>query len=138
MQVYEPELARAIACEDPLVKIGTDQFEQGVRRLQELLKRPQESNADQVFDLCDSLCESSRELLFRLNRVSGDDLRHIINLFEQASESVDRANATVLQDTEHLKDAAGYLSHIISRITLLKRCLPDTPAQSPPQEPSTR
>jgi hypothetical protein len=125
MQVYEPELARAVACEDPLVKIGSDQFAQGVRRLQQLLEHPQTSNPDQVFDLCDSLCESSRELLFRLHRVSEVDLRGIVALFEESSRFVEQAVSTILQDTKHSTDAAGYLSHILSRIKLLKRCLPD-------------
>ena len=122
MQIFEPNLSRAAACIDPLVQVGTKQFEQGVQDLTDLVGQ-ETDNQSAVFDLCDSLCESSRELLFRLHRVSETELRQIIDLFERAEVAVRDAMIRHFSGTEHASQIQGYLKHIEGRIRILKRCL---------------
>jgi hypothetical protein len=122
MLIVNHENRRAALRQDPLVRVGSDQFRKGIDKLKSLLDSSN-ADGDDVFELCDSLCEASRELLFRLHRVTESELKSIVSLFENAASQVSQAIDRCLVGTSWEADARGYHKHIQGRVDLLKKYL---------------
>lgn len=122
MLIVEPAAEQVAQTEDPFFEIGRKQFQRGIERLRSYLKHPHDQR-DAIFRLCDSLCESSREMLFRLNRITRSELVTVVGLFADAAAAVDEAINKTLAGTSDEDDARGYLAHIKARVELLKRYL---------------
>lgn len=120
MLIVESDEMSPLFTRDPLLQLGSDQLSEAIERLATLIdKSPQDEQL--AFHLCDNLCEATRELLFRLHRISASELHKLIDLFDRCSEQVRSALEHVFPDTTSKADVEGYLKHIDGRIELLKR-----------------
>jgi hypothetical protein len=126
MLIVESDTTRAAVWKDPFFDIGCSQFRDETARLIQLTEAI-EADEVQVFDLCDGLCESSRDLLFRLHRVTVSELDSLVETFSRASKAIATAKEQILDDKLR-RDVEGYLRHIDGRIAILKNYL--SPAYS--------
>ena len=118
MIIVERDESRAEEWQDPLVEIGRTQLEAEVKRLDTLTSAAQ-TDAAVAYQLCDALCEASRDLLFRLYRVSVSELRTLIDAFKTASAAVESAREKANFSAQQKKDVGGYVKHINARINML-------------------
>lgn len=103
---------------DALLALHLKQVSAGCCYLQELAAEQQATRVQEVIDQAAHLCEMSRDLLYRLNRVSVSQIEDILQVFALAvrtleSLKLDDANAANLIDS--------YRWHIQKRIGLLER-----------------
>jgi hypothetical protein len=126
MIIVEHDSSRAAVWKDPLYEIGFTQLQEEIVGLTKLTESP-DVHERQIFDLCDGLCELSRDLLFRLHRVTRSELVSLISAFQHASDAIAAAIGKI-QEQQLRQDAEGYLKHINGRISILSGYV-DSPAE---------
>ena len=126
MLIVEHDSSRAAVWKDPLYEIGCSQLQDEIVSLTKLTTTP-DVYEKQIFELCDGLCELSRDLLFRLHRVTRSELSSLVFAFKNASNAVATAKDRIL-DTDLRTDVEGYLRHINDRISILSGYI-ESPAE---------
>jgi len=118
MLIIEPETEAGR--QNPLVEIYDEQLKQWVTLIDKQLEKTEPSD-EFLYKTSDILCEGTRDLLFRLHRITMKDLKSVVDLFTQAAEKIqavlERATLTDPQE----KDVKGYLAHVNGRINILKK-----------------
>jgi len=71
----------------------------------------------EAYRLCEHLCEASRQILYRVGRISRRDVEELRDLFQQASDAVGDVEKRLSEDGATL--AQGFAAHIRERVTLL-------------------
>ncbi|MGB7343725.1 MAG: hypothetical protein WBD20_05910 [Pirellulaceae bacterium] len=100
-----------------LVSFQLDQFRAYVNRF-ENIERLDSGNKDRQYVLlAEFLCEMSRDIVYRLNRVTVSDLQEIVGAF---SEMIERFTSCLPEDPTDRNLVNAYLSHVQTRIDLLK------------------
>lgn len=115
------------AWDDPIAKADLAQFEKLVMQINQLAELHAGVTPDQhrVTEAASEACEFSRQLLFRMHRVSRARVREIITSFGNAVQALGALRAAALNaaDAAALNRFDQYVKHIARRVTLLERVI---------------
>lgn len=104
---------------DPLVDVHTDQFRDSYSRLERLQPdvRPEEFAEAQNF--ASFLCDASRQIIYRLNRATPDQVEELIRCFRRAAESIQKWKLAKF-DAQEAELVQNYAKHIEDRAQRLE------------------
>ena len=102
---------------DTLLALHVDHYRGRFQYVQQL-NREESPHRNQLLVMhAAQLCEMSRDLTYKLNRVSVELVQQIVSVFQ---ESVDLLQSFAISDEETSRLVNAYVAHIVKRIDLLK------------------
>ena len=105
------------AWKDPLVDIHIDEFSKCASRIAVIVeKTTAEDRERELARLAEHLCEMSRDLIYRINRITVKQVHQIIDEFSSAINSLDELQAS---EPEVREQIGQYVDHIRKRVDLL-------------------
>lgn len=119
------EETNSIRSADPLVLLQLSEFEKLTERMRRLdiEKLPAEQKDAKLFAM--NLCDASRELVFRLHRITRVQLQTLIAVFEEAAKIIDSWPLSALPEKDRLS-VQNYGRHILGRAETLRKHLQPT------------
>lgn len=117
MLIVVDEKCEAGRVEDPVIELHLEQFEAVTRRVAELLPMAYVSQAKW---LAERLCEGSRQIVYRMHRVTRSQVRQSAELFEKAASLIEDWELSQIPDRELIE---AYARHIRHRAELLRSYL---------------
>lgn len=108
---------------DPRTELTQSQLRSRLSELRQLTETDWSKNEEHAFRTCDVLCEATRDVLFRLHKVTRSELRKILGLFQDAAGEIKKVSQAGLSDSDMQEDVEGYLRHVEGRISLISKYL---------------
>lgn len=117
MLIVFDEKCEAGRIEDPVINLHIEQFQAVTQRVAELSP---EAYATQARCLAERLCEGSRQIVYRMHRVTRHQVLESASLFERAASLIENLDLREIQGRELVE---AYAKHIRNRAELLRSYL---------------
>src|SRR5690349_18997440 len=86
MVIVEVEKTRFGAWDDPTIRLYLDQFREECERLESI--SPNTAQLQDATDIASKLCEASREIVYRMHRVTRQQIDEAAKEFSKAAEKI--------------------------------------------------
>jgi hypothetical protein len=120
MIVIHDHDAQAQLWKDPLLEIHLSEFRQCAGRIDAIMGPEEATRAAELERLSELLCEMSRDLIYRANRVTRGQVRQMIDAFDKACLRFKTLSSQQVRFTDATQN---YLAHIEGRISMLEERL---------------